>query len=118
MPCASARPSLARSYAMTVTNSMGQLEPASPRPSSNFKSSAGRSCLNREASSIASCRREKWRTPPNDAADPNPGLPTKLGGARSTVAVPMLKDDELVGAVVIYRQEVRPFTDKQIELVQ
>ena len=32
--------------------------------------------------------------------------------------VPMLKDDELIGAIVIYRQEVRPFTDKQIELVQ
>ena len=34
------------------------------------------------------------------------------------LAVPMLKEDELVGAMVIYRQEVRPFTDKQIELVQ
>jgi GAF domain-containing protein len=33
------------------------------------------------------------------------------------VAVPMLKENELVGAIVIYRQEVRPFTDKQIELV-
>jgi two-component system, NtrC family, sensor kinase len=41
-----------------------------------------------------------------------------LGGARSTVAVPMLKNNELVGAIVIYRQEVRPFTDKQIELVK
>ena len=30
----------------------------------------------------------------------------------------MLKDDELVGAIIIYRQEVRPFTDKQIELVK
>ena len=30
----------------------------------------------------------------------------------------MLKDDALVGAIVIYRQEVRPFTDKQIELVE
>ena len=30
----------------------------------------------------------------------------------------MLKDDELVGAIAIYRQEVRPFTDKQIQLVQ
>jgi signal transduction histidine kinase len=44
--------------------------------------------------------------------------PARLGGARSTVAVPMLKDDALVGAIVIYRQEVRPFTQKQIELVQ
>ena len=34
------------------------------------------------------------------------------------LVVPMLKDDELVGAIVIYRQEVRPFTDKQIELVR
>ena len=34
------------------------------------------------------------------------------------MGVPMLKDDDLVGAIVIYRQEVRPFSDKQIELVQ
>ena len=41
-----------------------------------------------------------------------------LAGARTLVVVPMLKDDEVVGAVAIYRQEVRPFTDKQIELVK
>ncbi|MGE5162435.1 MAG: GAF domain-containing protein, partial [Sphingobacteriales bacterium] len=41
----------------------------------------------------------------------------KLGGARTHIAVPMLKEEELVGAIIIYRQEVRPFTDKQIELV-
>jgi adenylate cyclase len=40
------------------------------------------------------------------------------GGARTLVAVPMLKDDELVGIITIYRQEVRPFTDKNVELVQ
>ena len=42
----------------------------------------------------------------------------KLGGARSHIAVPMLKDGELVGAITIYRTEIRPFTEKQIELVQ
>ena len=44
--------------------------------------------------------------------------PVRLGGARSLVAVPMLKDNELIGTIVIYRQEVRPFTDKQIDLVK
>src|SRR5208282_3807324 len=54
----------------------------------------------------------------DNAAEPVPGDVTRLGGARSFVSVPMLKDNELVGAINIYRQEVRPFTDKQIELVQ
>src|SRR5262249_33390651 len=53
----------------------------------------------------------------DDAIAPNPSSPARLGGARSTIGVPMLKDDELIGAVVIYRQELRPFTDKQIALV-
>jgi two-component system, NtrC family, sensor kinase len=53
----------------------------------------------------------------DDAKAPNPSSPARLGGARSTIAVPMLKDNELVGAIVIYRQEVRPFTDKQVALV-
>ena len=42
----------------------------------------------------------------------------ELGGIRTTVLVPMLKDNELVGLIAIYRQEVRSFTDRQIELVQ
>src|SRR5262249_5111857 len=40
-----------------------------------------------------------------------------LGGFRTAVGVPMLKDESLIGAIFFYRQEVRPFTDKQIELV-
>jgi two-component system, NtrC family, sensor kinase len=42
----------------------------------------------------------------------------ELGGIRTTVLVPMLKDNELVGLIAIYRQEIRPFTDRQISLVQ
>jgi signal transduction histidine kinase len=42
----------------------------------------------------------------------------RLGGARALMAVPMLKENTLIGAIVIYRQEGRPFTDKQIALVQ
>jgi signal transduction histidine kinase len=42
----------------------------------------------------------------------------ELGGFRTVLAVPMLKDNALVGAINILRQEVRPFTEKQIQLVQ
>jgi GAF domain-containing protein len=51
------------------------------------------------------------------AEEPHSGIAT-LAGARTLVDVPMLKDDELVGIIAIYRQEVRPFADTQIELLQ
>src|SRR5262249_5792909 len=53
----------------------------------------------------------------DELAERHPGPAAEFGGARSLIAVPMFKDGQLVGAIVIYRQEVRPFTDRQVALV-
>src|SRR5262249_53810375 len=53
----------------------------------------------------------------DQAAEETRSSGTRIAGARSLVAVPILKDNDFIGAVIIYRQEVRPFTDKQIALV-
>src|SRR5262249_7904597 len=50
--------------------------------------------------------------------DPGRVATVDLGGVRTALVVPMLKDGDLVGAFVIYRQVVRPFSGKQIDLVQ
>ena len=49
--------------------------------------------------------------------DPQIVEPVELGGVRTCLAVPMLKENDLIGALIVYRQVVRPFTEKQIELI-
>src|SRR6516225_4568306 len=77
------------------------------------ESPLGRVLRTRQVAHIPDIRTERDYTEGNqalvDLAD--------LGGARTAVAVPLLKDNELIGAITIYWQEVRPFTDKQIELM-
>jgi len=54
----------------------------------------------------------------NRSDDPLPRAALELGGVRTLLMVPLRKDNELLGAITAYRQEVQPFTDKQIALVE
>ena len=57
-------------------------------------------------------------TPPYLDRDPVVVAAVEVAGIRTMFSVPMLKEDQLVGTISIYRQEILPFTTKQIELVQ
>ena len=52
------------------------------------------------------------------AGDPLAISAVEIGGIRTVAAVPMLKENEPIGVIAVYRQEVKPFTDKQIDLVK
>ena len=61
---------------------------------------------------------EDIRADPAYTSDPTRSPLLDLSGARTMLNVPMLKDNELVGQIAIYRQEVRPFSEEQIALLQ
>jgi signal transduction histidine kinase len=73
----------------------------------------GRALLAKQPIQVADAKANK----PYREGNPEAVATVELGGARTLLAVPMLKDGEPLGTITVYRQEVRPFTDKQIELL-
>src|SRR5262249_27322148 len=74
----------------------------------------GRIFATKEVQHIADLRMEQAYI----EREAGPVILAEKASARTVLLVPMLKEDELIGVVAIYRQEVRPFTEKQIELVK
>ncbi len=83
--------------------------PIRPSPATGL----GRVAAKKQTVHIADTRAE----PAYADRDPFRMATAELGGARSLLNVPMVKDGELIGAIGIYRQEVRPFTERQVALV-
>src|SRR5262249_41914702 len=77
-------------------------------------SSLGRLVATKQVDHVADMRAEKGYVDRH----PGPVAIVELAGARTVINVPMLKERELIGCIALYRQEVRPFTDKQIALLQ
>ena len=77
-----------------------------------LKTPTGRMIANKNVVHIADLRAEKAY------ADRDPWIVAgvELGGVRTVLMAPMLKEQELIGAFSVYRQKVQPFTDKQIEM--
>jgi PAS domain S-box-containing protein len=90
-------------------DALGQSRTFRPHP----KSGLGRLIKTKQVSHLADLR----TSPAYLAGSPASVALANLAGARTLVIVPMLKDAKLVGTIGVYRQEVRPFTDKQIELL-
>jgi GAF domain-containing protein len=74
--------------------------------------------LNQMAATKSVAQRLDVQADPSYRDDPQRALFLQQSGARTVICVPLIKEDDLVGGFSVYRQEVRPFTEKQIALLQ
>jgi GAF domain-containing protein len=81
----------------------------------NPTNAVGRAIATKAVVQVADIATEQAYT---EQRNPSYVAAVELGGVRTLLAVPMLKENELIGVFTVYRQEVRPFTDEQIKLVQ
>src|SRR6516225_857116 len=96
-----------------VPESFAQLRRREPLVMPGPNHPLSRVAAGKEAMQIADVREDE-----EFKREPTYVLFTELAGVRTIILIPMLKDDKLIGVVGIYRQEVRPFTHRQIALVQ
>src|SRR5262249_3171068 len=75
--------------------------------------SLGKAAMTKRAAQVADVKQTKGYLEGN----PFTVSAVNAGGYRTVLSVPMLKEGELIGAIAIHRQEVRPFSEKQVELV-
>ena len=95
-------------------NTPAALVEARRRVKLNPKLPFGRMVATKAAVHVADIKAEEGYTVQRD---PRLVMPVEIGGARTVLVVPMLKDGEVIGAFSLYRQEVRPFAERQIALL-